>query len=104
MITVGVDYTLPIASGILLMTETRHITTTPNLTILPKAVSAFMASIPIGMLHNIMLISSLDWDENNSYNYLRWGTTFDSFSINCIASINPQEIGNSLQLMFIYNH
>jgi len=51
-----------------------------------------------------MFISNLDWDENNTYNYLRWSSSYDHFSINCMASINPNEMGNSLQLMLIYNH
>ena len=104
MVTLGADYTLPILNGILLMTEALYISTKPNLFTLPRTFSAFMASLPLGILHNVMLISSLDWDKNYIYNYLRWNTTFDSFSINCMASINPKEMGNSIQFMFIYNH
>ena len=104
MVTLGADYTLPILNGILLMTETLYISTKPNMVTLPQTYTAFMASLPLGMLHNVMLISSLDWDGNNTYNYLRWSSTYDNFSINCMASINPNEVGNSFQLMFIYNH
>jgi len=104
MITIGADYTLPTANGILIMTESMHISSKENNSTSSKIFTAFMAGVPVGMFHNVMLISTLDWDGNNSYNYLRWSSTFDSFSINCMASINPTEIGNNLQLMFIYNH
>ena len=104
MITVGADYTLPIASGVLIMTESMFISSKQNTTTSNQTFTAFMASLPVGMFHNVMLISSLDWDENNTYNYLRWSSTYDNFSINCMASINPNEVGNSFQLMFIYNH
>ena len=104
MITVGADYTLPIASGDLIMTESMFISSKQNTTTSDQTFTAFMASLPVGMFHNVMLISSLDWDENNTYNYLRWSSTYDNFSINSMASINPNEVGNSFQLMFIYNH
>ena len=104
MITVGADYTLPIVSGVLIMTESMFISSKQNTTTSDQTFTAFMASLPVGMFHNVMLISSLDWDENNTYNYLRWSSTYDNFSINSMASINPNEVGNSFQLMFIYNH
>jgi hypothetical protein len=104
MITVGSDYTLPIGSGILIMTEAMQISRNNNNFSSSNTFIAFMTSVQVGMFHNIMLISTLDWDENNVYNYLRWSSTFDSFSINCMASINPNKMGNNLQFMFIYNH
>ena len=103
-ITVGADYTLPIASGILIMAESMFISNKQNTITSDQTFTAFMASLPVGMFHNVMLISRLDWDENNTYNYLRWSSTYDNFSINCMASINLNEVGNSFQLMFIYNH
>jgi hypothetical protein len=104
MITMGADYTLPIASGVLIMTESMFISNNQNMTTPDQTITAFMVSLPVGMFHNVMLISRLDWDENNTYNYLRWSSTYDNFSINCMASINLNEVGNSFQLMFIYNH
>ena len=104
MITVGIDYTLPIANGILVLTESMQISSKINNLTSSNTFTAFMASVHVGMFNNVMLISTLDWDENNIYNYLRWSSTFDSFSMNCMASINPNEMGNNLQLMFIYNH
>ena len=104
MVTVGADYTLPIGNGILVMTESMYISSKDNILTSSQTFTSFMASMPMGMFYNLMLISTLHWDENNSYNYLRFSSGFDSFSINCMASINPREVGNRIQLMFIYNH
>ena len=104
MVTLGTDYTLPIANGILMMTETMFISSKQNTFTSDQVITAFMVSVPIGIFHSAMLITTLDWDENNSYNYLRWSSIFDSFSINCMASLNSNDMDNSLQLMFIYNH
>ena len=105
--TLGADYTFPVGAGLLIMSEIMRIegwSSKMDALRSNKTISAFMLSHPIGMFHNIMLITNLDWDENNTYNYLRWSSTYDRLSINCMVSINPSNIGNSIGLMFIYNH
>ncbi len=104
MITVGADYTLPFINGILIMTESMFMSIEDNLTSSNQYLSAFMSSLPIGMFHHFMVIFNLDWENNQSSNYLRWSSTYDSYSLNCMVSINPIEDGNSLQFMLIYNH
>ena len=120
MVTMGADYTLPIASGILIMTESLTIDQKQNGSNTSQTYSAFMASMPLGMIHQIMLISQLDWDENRAYNYLRWSATYDHYSLNLILSLSPKRseynfteeylpktlagFGTGLQFMFIYNH
>ena len=104
MVMLGADYTLPIGNGILIMTESMYMSSKDNVLTSSQTFTSFMASMPMGMFYNLMLISIFDWDENNSYNYLRFSSVFDSFSINGMVSINPSKIGNSIQLMFIYNH
>ena len=116
--TFGIDYTLPIISGIYLMMEIMHIknyqTTSKN------TYAAFMASVPMGAVNQIMFISQADYNKNHSYNHIRWSTTYDSFSLNLIVSINPKRsdynfsnmnfsdsqfgFNTGLQLIFIYNH
>jgi hypothetical protein len=79
-----------------------------------------MASVPLGMVHQLMFISQLDWKKDRSYNYLRWSSTYDRYSLNFILSISPKRadynlpeedlprslagFGTGLQFMFIYNH
>ena len=66
-----------------------------------------MASFPIGIMHSSMYISQFDWSEEKTYHYFRWSSTFDSYSLNMILSLNPKSIsgfGAGIQFMFIYNH
>ena len=76
-----------------------------------------MASLSINMIHQIMFISNMNWDENHIYNYLRWSSIYDHYSLNLILSINPKradyniplaktlaDFGTGIQFMFIYNH
>ena len=116
--TVGADYTLPIASGILVMTETLYMSN--SYTKKDQMLSAIMSSIPIGMINQLMFITQVDWEEEHAYHYIRWSATYDRFSLNFIVSNSPkrsaynipvQELpktaagfGTNLQFMFIYNH
>ena len=114
--SIGADYTLPVANGILIMAETMSIST-KNKT---QNYSAIMASFPIGIMHAAMYISQFDWSEEKTYHYFRWSSTFDSYSLNMILSLNPKRnqynipenalpkslsgFGAGIQFMFIYNH
>jgi hypothetical protein len=118
MATVGADYTLPIASGILVMAESMYISNSQTDT--DQLYTAFMSSIPIGMINQLMFITQVDWEEEHAYHYIRWSATYDRFSLNFIVSNSPkrsaynipvQELpktaagfGTNLQFMFIYNH
>ena len=120
LLTVGADYTLPIASGILILTEFLYIDQKQNGVSSSQTYSAFMANMPIGMIHQIMFISQIDWKDNRAYNYFRWSATYDQFSLNFILSVSPKRadynnleehlpetaagFGTGLQFMFIYNH
>ena len=106
LVTLGADYTLPLGGGLLIMSETlrKNGWSSNNDSHSNQIISVLMASLPIGMIHNVIIISTLDWDENRIYNYLRWGSTYDRFSYNFMASTNPSSEGNSLHLMLIYNH
>ena len=119
--TLGADYTLPIFNGILIMGEYMFLSSEFNDETENKTSMAFMASTPIGMIHQLMFISSIELDENRKYNHLRWTSTYDDYSMNFILSENPERIeydelekeylpntisanGLSFQIMFIYNH
>ena len=82
--------------------------------------SAFMVSIPIGMVSQFMFIAQTDWTEKHTYNYVRWSVKYDTFSLNFIISKSPKRAayvnldqnhinnitssGTGLQLMFIYDY
>jgi len=120
MITLGADYTLPIANGILIMTESMLISSKDNTSTSSQTFTAFMASLSIGMVHQAMCISQLDWLEERTYHYFRWSSIYDRFSLNFLLSVSPKRneynelagllpqtlagFGTGVQLMFIYNH
>ena len=120
MATVGADYTLPIASGILVTAEYMSISNITDSVESSQSYAALMANMPLGMVHQLIFISQFDLEENRSYNYLRWSSTYDYYSLNFILSISPKradynlpeeclprylaDFGNRFQFMFIYNH
>ena len=120
LITIGADYTVPIANGVLIMVESMYISNEYNNIISDQNFSVFMASIPISMIHQIMYISQVDWKEDKTYQYLRWSSTYDAYSLNIIISMSPKRnqygipvnslpkslsgFGTGIQFMFIYNH
>ena len=120
LLTIGADYTIPVANGILIMTETLFSSNTYENNKTDQNYSAIMASLPIGIMHMAMYITQFDWKQEKSYQYLRWSSIFDSFSFNLILSMNPKRnqynipasglpktlsgFGTGLQFMFIYNH
>ena len=122
LFTLGADYTIPVGSGLLIMAETMKIngsSTTANSNS-EQTYTALMASLPINMLHQLMFITQIDWDNSHIYNYLRWGITYDHLSLNFILSISPKRsdydiakeglpktiagFGTGLQFTLIYNH
>ncbi len=120
MATVGADYTLPISNGILVMAEYMSISNKIDSYESSQSYTALMTSMPLGMVHQLMFISQFDLEENRSYNYLRWSSTHDHYSLNFILSISPKRadynipkedlprslagFGTGLRFMFIYNH
>ena len=114
--SIGADYTFPFANGILIMAEAMSISTKNE----TQNYSAIMASFPIGIMHSSTYISQFDWLEEKTYHYFRWSSTFDSYSLNMILSLNPKRnqynipentlpksilgFGTGIQFMFIYNH
>lgn len=117
MTTIGADYTLPIANGLLIMTESMFI---KNRNTNDQMFTAFMAMLPLGMVHSTMFISQFDWQEDRVYSYFRWSATYDKFSLNLLLFQSPKRkeydlpveafpksvagFGTGIQFMFIYNH
>ena len=124
MITIGADYTLPFAAGILITGEYMNITeanknswsNSPS----DRSYGALMASLPFGMVHQLIFVTQMELTIERNYHYLRWSSTYDHYSVNFILSINPKRstyntygeslpeslagFGTGFQLIFIYNH
>ena len=71
MATVGADYTLPIANGILVMMESMHVYSETNDSTSSQTLTVLMASLPVGMVHQVMYITQMGWTEKQTYQYLR---------------------------------
>ena len=124
MITIGADYTLPFAAGILITGEYMNITEANTNSWLnspsDRSYGALMASLPFGMVHQFIFVTQMELKTERNYHYLRWSSTYDHYSVNFILSINPKRstyntygeslpeslagFGTGFQLMFIYNH
>ena len=120
LISIGADYTLPFLNGVYVMIEAMHIQNEINNLKSNQNFSVYMASMPIGMIHQATYISQREWEENKTYQYLRWSSTYDSYSLNIIIHMNPKRneynmplsslpralsgFGTGIQFMFIYNH
>ena len=74
MATVGADYTIQIASGLLVMAEYMSISNKIDSDEPSQSYAALMASMPLGMVHQLMFISQFNLEENHSYSYLRWSS------------------------------
>ena len=122
LFTLGSDYTIPIGPGLLVMVENMNVREFSTVSDRAKTdnYTAFMASIPINMLVQLMFITQINWDNNNVYNFLRFGITYDRFSVNLILSSSPKRsdydiaeeylpktvsgFGTGVQFMLLYNH
>tara|TARA_S200000501_G_scaffold67635_3_gene59202 strand:- start:18695 stop:19774 length:1080 start_codon:yes stop_codon:yes gene_type:complete len=118
--SIGADYTLPVANRVLVMTETMNISNKYQTQNNNQSYTAIMASFPIGIIHAATYISQFDWSEEKNYHYFRWSSTFDSYSLNMIFSLNPKRntyniaenslpksisgFGAGIQFIFIYNY
>ncbi|MBL51301.1 MAG: hypothetical protein CMG57_05025 [Candidatus Marinimicrobia bacterium] len=118
LVTIGADYTLPIATGIMLMTESMLV---KDYQIDSNSTqTALMASVPLGMVYQLMFIYQFNWEEKKNYNFLRLTATYDQYALNFIISINPKRsdyneaayflpntvagFGTNLKFVFMYNH
>ena len=122
MASVGGDFTVPVRNGVLLMTETMTIrgASSEHAETDDQTFTVLMASMPVGLLHQLMAVTQIDWKSERVSNFFRWGITYDYFSINLLFSANPKRVdydipesylpaslagfGNALSLMIIYNH
>lgn len=119
MLTLGIDYTFGLGKGLRLMTE-HYISqysndffgneTTTHLT-------AISANYPISIFVSLDYISFYNWKDNNLYNFVNLGLTFDRFTYYIMGFINPAEFtifdsdagpklfsGKGLQVMMVYNY
>ena len=117
----GGDYTIPIKNGLYFMTE-QLLYILDNNYLKEKhklKLSAAMLTYPLGMLDQLYYITEYNWDEELSFNFLRYSRTYDNYSFNIILQANQvkdfyigkggtievdKKIQKAVELLIIYNH
>lgn len=134
----GLDYTFAVGRGLyvlaehlwhrrdyeivsdkVLMTETGPVYTVFRVTERYNY-TVFLASLPLGVFDQIMLIAQYDWRREMIFRFLQWQRTYDTISLNLLAYANPERkdfdlplkslpvalagFGTGMQLMIIYHH
>ena len=110
-LTLGFDYTLPISNGLLISTETMFSEIDLLNVIEKQTYTVFHLSFPIDHINHLTFFSLQDWKDrgpmskvDNNSNNIRWSTTYDSFNIDYMFTLNPGKFNDVFQIMFIYNH
>ncbi|MEA1885867.1 MAG: hypothetical protein U9N72_01480 [Bacteroidota bacterium] len=119
MLCIGTDYTFGIGNGLRLMAEHLIIQYSSELFSDGEEVqfTAFSANYPFSIFTSLSYISYYDWENNNLYNFINFGLTFDRFSYYIMGFINPARFGifdfstgpnlfngNGIQVMAVYNY
>ena len=116
MAEAGIDYTFGLGNGIGLVVEHMVLDTTSELLASGPmaAVSAAMASYPLGLVDNLRGIVFFDWSSHKPYTYLSWQRTLDDWVVNLAAFWNPDNpvglaggsgaAGKGVQLTVMFNH
>ncbi|MEI6556197.1 MAG: hypothetical protein WCL70_11455 [Paludibacter sp.] len=119
MWNLGVDYTLPIGSGLGVTVEYFRYHAGEKFLIEGNAVNVVgaMLTYPFSMLDNLSGMVFYLPDQNKWMNYLSWGRTYDNFTIYAIGYWNPDNVqlvtaqtqsrnmfaGKGIQVMVNYN-
>ncbi|MEE9466473.1 MAG: hypothetical protein V3W14_12970 [Candidatus Neomarinimicrobiota bacterium] len=120
VLMLGGDYTFALGNGLYVMVE--HLSLRPLRWPLSNQgqVSALLASMPLGIMDQLMVIVQIDWESRQAFNYLRWARAWDTISLNVMLQANPRRksfdwppeslptglagFGAGLQIMVVYNH
>jgi hypothetical protein len=116
LVTVGVDYTLPVGSGLSVLTE--HLYASNGVTALGRDadahVTAVSLSLPLGILDNLRGMLYRDWERGGWYRYAGWQRTLDNWVLSLGAFWNPDRLpagsvaagaaGKGVRLDVVFNH
>ncbi len=120
-INFGIDYTLPIGSGLNVLGEHLHIALTnkPFGTGESFNLSALLMNYNLGLLDRITAITFFDWENHQFSRYISWGRIYDNWSFYLNGFWNPDETnflgfesetrsnfgaGKGIQVIVVFNH
>jgi hypothetical protein len=120
LINMGLDYTIGIGNGLLLIGEQLWFTTGEEFfnSIEQNSFTAISANYPISIIDNLTYIFYYDWSNNGIYNFINWGMTWDKINLYIMAYWNPDNFtlyqnlsgeatlytGKGFQVQFVFNH
>ena len=120
MINIGMDYTIGIGSGLMVMAEQMWFTSGEELfnSSQRNSFTAISANYPVSIIDNLTYIFYYDWSNNGFYNFINWGMTWDNISLYIMAYWNPDNFtlyqnlsdestlytGKGFQVQFVFNH
>ena len=119
-LTLGIDYTIGIGSGLTAMME-HFIWAGSKNEVFNSAESfhytALNMTYPIGIMDNLSAILYYSWVDESWYRFINWSRQYDKISLYFMAYWNPEKFniipnadntnlfsGKGLQIMFTYNH
>jgi hypothetical protein len=120
LLNAGVDYTLGIGGGLMLMGEQFMVSSSENMFEGGETASftAISANYPVSIIDNLTYIFYYDWANSGVYNFINWGMTWDKINLYIMAYWNPDYYnlyqslndqatlytGKGFQVQFVFNH
>jgi len=120
MINIGMDYTIGVGNGLMLMAEQLWFTSGEEFfnSTQSNSFTAISANYPVSIIDNLTYIFYYDWSNNGVYNFINWGMTWDRINLYVMAYWNPDRFnlyqnlseevtlytGKGFQVQFVFNH
>jgi len=97
LLTIGIDYTIPIASGLFCTVENFSSSMTDKLfaTGTDYHVSALMMNIPVSFKDTPMLMGYWDWDRKKAFLYFDWRRNYETIDLHLNVFKYPDSTGLS---------
>ena len=116
----GIDYTIGIGSGLYVMGEQFWYSVSEKMFEKGETLNftALTLNYPISIIDNLTYMFYYDWTNNDFYNFINWGMTWDKISLYIIGYWNPDTFqvyqnvrddqslyaGKGFQVLFVFNH
>lgn len=118
ILNLGVDYTFDIGTGLYTTTEFLYLESSGKAseTDIKNRLSAFSMNYSIGLIDNVTMMIYYNWENDDTYKFLRWQQTYDNWSFYLMGFWNPDRslintvsgqdlfMGKGIQVMAVYNY
>jgi hypothetical protein len=116
----GLDYTIGIGNGLRVMGEQFWYSVSEKMFEKGETLNftALTFNYPISIIDNLTYMFYYDWTNNDFYNFINWGMTWDKINLYVIGYWNPDTFqvfqnvsgdqslyaGKGFQVLFVFNH